>query len=358
MASRRLTAVLRARSTHALTILLAAVAVVAVVPAVGHADPNLTITQAQQRVDALYGEAQAAAERSNAAQVQVDQTKSELARVQRQLQQQREQVAALDQAMGQYAAALYSTGGMDPTLQAILADNPGDFISQAGALDQVARTQDAAFREAQIARQGLAQTQAVVDQKLAKMRDLKAVAAKEKAAANDKLAQAQQVLSNLKAEQRQKLADLAAQRAADALASSRDALASVPAPTYSGPAASVNGRAGTAVAYVQAQLGKPYVFAAAGPSAFDCSGLVMAAWGQVGVYLPHSASMQYAATSRVSTSDIQPGDLVFFYSGIEHVGMYVGGGIFVHAANPTDGVVADQLFSSYWQSVLVGVGRV
>ena len=113
-----------------------------------------------------------------------------------------------------------------------------------------------------------------------------------------------------------------------------------------------------AVAFAEAQVGKPYVFGAAGPSAFDCSGLTMAAWAQAGVYLAHSASVQYGQTSRVSISDIAPGDLVFFYGGIEHVGMYVGGGMFVHAANPSEGVRVDSLFSSYWQSVLVGIGRV
>ncbi|MFZ0324534.1 MAG: NlpC/P60 family protein [Actinomycetes bacterium] len=354
---------LRKRGTHALAVLATAIAVVAVVPSVGQAAPNLTIAQAQQRVASLQEEAAAAAERSNAAQVRVDETTTELARVQHQLKRQSAQVASLDAAMAQYAAALYTTGGMDPTLQVMLADNPTDFLSQAGALDQVARTQNSAFRAAQVARQSLAQTQAVVDQKLVKLRELKAQAAKEMATANDKLQQAQQVLSSLKAEQRQRLAALAAQRAAAAQRSSRNALATVPAPapvasSSGGSAGAVNGRAGIAVAYAQAQLGKPYVFAAAGPSAFDCSGLVMAAWGQAGVYLPHSASVQYAVTSRVSLSDIQPGDLVFFYSGIEHVGMYVGGGIFVHAANPTDGVVADSLFSSYWQSVYMGAGRV
>ena len=359
MATRRFASVLRLRSTQVLALLVTAVAMTVVVPAVGHADPNLTVEQAQQRVDALYEEAEQATERAHTAQVKVDDTQAELDRVQRQLQNEREQVAALDAAMGQYAAALYTSGGMDPTLQVILADDPADFLSQAGALDQVARTQDAAFREAQVARQQLAQTQAVVDQKLAKLRELEAQAAKEQAAADTKLAEARDVLSNLKAEERQRLADLAAQRAADAQQASRDNVASVPTPTSSaGSPGSVNGRAGSAVAYAYAQLGKPYVFGAAGPSAFDCSGLTMAAWGQVGVYLPHAASQQYAMTSRVSSSDLQPGDLVFFYSGISHVGIYVGGGVFVHAANPTDGVVADQLFSSYWQSVFVGAGRV
>lgn len=99
------------------------------------------------------------------------------------------------------------------------------------------------------------------------------------------------------------------------------------------------------------------MFGAAGPSAFDCSGLTMAAWATAGVSLPHASSAQYAMTARVDSSSLIPGDLVFFYSDLHHVGIYVGGGTFVHAANPGDGVVAEPLFSSYWQSVYMGAGR-
>jgi peptidoglycan DL-endopeptidase CwlO len=361
VATRRRTSVLRSSTGRLLAVLsalgvLLGLAVLA--PGTGYADPNLTIAQAQQRVNALYDQAAAANERYHTAQYKVQQGKQDLARVRQQLAKQRALVGRLDQQMADYAATLYATGGIDPTLQLVLADNPSDFLSQAGALDQVARTQDAAFRAAQTARLQLAQTQAVANDKLAALKKLEAQAAKEKQAVDAKLAEARKVLDGLKAEQRARLARLQAQRAAQAAQQSQQQLASAPSPSSGGYGGPVNGRAGVAVAFAEAQVGKPYVFGAAGPYSFDCSGLTMAAWAQAGVYLAHSASIQYGQTSRVSSSDIQPGDLVFFYGGIEHVGIYVGGGLFVHAANPSEGVRVDSFFSSYWQSVLVGIGRV
>ena len=83
---------------------------------------------------------------------------------------------------------------------------------------------------------------------------------------------------------------------------------------------------------------KSYVYGAAGPNAFDCSGLTMMAWAQAGVGLPHSSSAQYGSGPHVAASDLQPGDLVFYYSPISHVGMYIGNGLIVHAANPGAGV--------------------
>jgi cell wall-associated NlpC family hydrolase len=95
---------------------------------------------------------------------------------------------------------------------------------------------------------------------------------------------------------------------------------------------------GPAVAYAKAQVGKSYVYGAAGPDAFDCSGLTMAAWSQAGVSLPHSSSAQYSSGPHISESELQPGDLVFYYSPISHVGMYIGNGQIVNALNPGAGV--------------------
>jgi cell wall-associated NlpC family hydrolase len=97
-------------------------------------------------------------------------------------------------------------------------------------------------------------------------------------------------------------------------------------------------RVGPAVQYAMAQVGNAYVYGAAGPSAFDCSGLTMAAWATAGVSLPHSSSAQYASGRHISESELQPGDLVFYYSPISHVGMYIGGGKIVNALNPGAGV--------------------
>jgi cell wall-associated NlpC family hydrolase len=95
---------------------------------------------------------------------------------------------------------------------------------------------------------------------------------------------------------------------------------------------------GPAVAYAKAQIGKAYVYGAAGPNSFDCSGLTMAAWSQAGVSLPHSSSAQYSSGRHISESELQPGDLVFYYSPISHVGMYIGNGQIVNALNPGAGV--------------------
>jgi len=107
------------------------------------------------------------------------------------------------------------------------------------------------------------------------------------------------------------------------------------------PTAAVSGNAAGAVQYALAQVGKAYVYGAAGPSAYDCSGLTMAAWGSAGVSLPHSSSAQMGYGTPVSISALQPGDLVFYYSPVSHVAMYIGNGMIVHAANPSQGVRTD-----------------
>jgi cell wall-associated NlpC family hydrolase len=83
-----------------------------------------------------------------------------------------------------------------------------------------------------------------------------------------------------------------------------------------------------------AQVGDPYVYGAAGPDAFDCSGLTMYAWHAAGVSLSHSSSVQAGQGVAVSLSDLMPGDLIFYYSPISHVGMYIGHGQIVHAPHP------------------------
>jgi cell wall-associated NlpC family hydrolase len=109
---------------------------------------------------------------------------------------------------------------------------------------------------------------------------------------------------------------------------------STPPPT--GP---VSGSVARVIAFAEAQVGKSYVFAASGPNSYDCSGLTMAAWAQAGVSLPHSAAGQYGYGRHVSFSQLQPGDLIFLYSPIGHVEIYVGHDLAVSAADPSIGIV-------------------
>jgi len=96
--------------------------------------------------------------------------------------------------------------------------------------------------------------------------------------------------------------------------------------------------AATAVRAALSQVGKAYRFAAAGPDAYDCSGLTMWAWAQAGLSLPHYSKAQYDSLQHVPLNALQPGDLIFFYASVSHVGIYIGGGQMVDAANPALGV--------------------
>jgi peptidoglycan DL-endopeptidase CwlO len=98
------------------------------------------------------------------------------------------------------------------------------------------------------------------------------------------------------------------------------------------PRVSAVGAAAIAVQTACAQIGDPYVWGAAGPDAFDCSGLTQYAWGKAGVYLTHHTGDQWNETTRVSSSEARAGDLVFFYSDLHHVGLYLGNGLIVHAS--------------------------
>jgi cell wall-associated NlpC family hydrolase len=149
--------------------------------------------------------------------------------------------------------------------------------------------------------------------------------------------------------ERERRAEAAA--AAASASAPADASATVAAPV--GPVPSAGGRAAIAVRAALAQTGKPYQWGASGPDSFDCSGLTMFAWAQAGVSLPHSSAAQYAATPRVSTSDLQPGDLLFHGSPIHHVAMYIGGGQMVEA--PYTGASVRVVSSA--RSDNVGAGR-
>jgi len=153
------------------------------------------------------------------------------------------------------------------------------------------------------------------------------------------------LLATLTAQQRaelarRKAAEAAAARAAMAKAAASQAQAPAPAPQQptSAPPPASTSAVQKAVDYAIAQVGKAYTFAGTGPDAFDCSGLTMMAWAQGGISLPHEASAQYNYGTHVSSSDLQPGDLVFLYSPISHVEIMVGPDLAVSAADPALGV--------------------
>ena len=113
------------------------------------------------------------------------------------------------------------------------------------------------------------------------------------------------------------------------------------------PVVAPSRRAAAVLRFACAQLGKPYRWGASGPRNWDCSGLTRMAWAQAGVSLPHSSALQYSYGTRVSRQDLLPGDLVFFYSPISHVGIYLGRGLVLHAPSTGDLVKISGIFDSY-----------
>jgi len=169
----------------------------------------------------------------------------------------------------------------------------------------------------------------------------------------------------LNADRQDYLAALAAQRAA--LEQARESASSnsggsssggQPTSDYSGYTPPVNASAAQiAVSAAMSVIGTTYVWGSANPSVgFDCSGLTSWAWAQAGVYIPHSSAAQYSALPKVPLGSVQPGDLIFYYSPISHVALYIGGGQIVHARHPGPGGEV-QVSSMYGYDAPVGAAR-
>jgi cell wall-associated NlpC family hydrolase len=357
------------------------------------AAPTKTIEQVQAEVDALEHDAADAAEAWNDARTRQASIEAAIATLQVRIAAAKAAYSRIASAVDDIARAAYASGGMEPSLQALLADDPQSFLEQSAALDQVARAQGTSLRRTQTARLRLAQMDAQLAQKQAAAQAAAGEAAAHKKTVSDKLAEAQALLNSLKAEERARLEALnaarraASQRAAAAAAAAARAAAQAerdrPRPSRPSRASnddrgndrgndrgdgggsggdnggSPSDRARIAVAYALAQVGDRYVAAASGPNSFDCSGLTMAAWRRAGVSLPHYSFSQYHATRRISRSELRPGDLLFYFGGsAHHVSMYIGGGMMVSASNPRDGVEVIAAWGPWYGERYSGAGRV
>jgi peptidoglycan DL-endopeptidase CwlO len=353
---------------------LAVVALVAAVPGSATASPRPSLHKVQVQVDKLNREAGDATERFDDARVRFAEANRRLTVVKHRLEAKQAQVDAMQSSVGQLASAAYKSGGLDPTVQILLADNPEAFLQSAVALNQLGRQQAATLARVVAARQGLASARNDVTQQRARASALTDQISSQKHSIESKLTEAKQLLGTLQADQFAKYtAAVRAVAARGRSVASRSRAGDLPAtndpgsndpgsngpaandpgsngpaandPGSNGPAANdpgpsgpASGRASDAIKMAYEQLGDPYVYGAAGPGSFDCSGLTMFAWASGGVSLPHSSSAQYSSLRHVSIADLQPGDLVFYYSPISHVGIYIGGGRIIHAPHPGQSV--------------------
>ena len=332
-----------------------------------HAAPR-DLQQVRNQVRDLQAQAESATERYNEAQGRLTELQSDLTSLERKVLREKRQLGEISAAVDDLARSAYTSGGVDTSLQVLLADDPNEFLAQAAALDQVALSQSASLRRTQTARLRLAQSEAELKQKQDSAKSVRNEMKSAKEEANERLNAAEGVLSGLEDQERERIAQLAAKERqaaqAAAAAAARQIDQSQSQGQQSGPSAggggfSGGGRAATAVRYALAQVGDRYVAATSGPNTFDCSGLTMTAWRQAGISLPHYSYSQYSKTRKIPLSQAQPGDLVFYFGGsVHHVGMYIGNGKMVHAANPGDGVIVTDVLGPWYNRYFTGVGRV
>ncbi|MGA8845778.1 MAG: NlpC/P60 family protein [Nocardioides sp.] len=302
-------------------------ATVGLIPsAPAQAEPEIKDVQA--RVDTLFHEAEQASERYNDAKIELAELNEDLAALR--ADQGREsksldgvRTQARDAILRQYAGTSLSAVG-----EVLAAGDPGEFLEQVSTMSSYQRLQQGLFDNYRTGLKALSIRRDATLKRLEQVTETEEQLAAEKATISDKLADAKQLLGRLEADERREVLSRGTETAPSDL-----------------PTAPVSGRASAAVSYAMAQIGDSYVYGAAGPSAFDCSGLTMMAWAQAGVALPHSSGAQFNSGTRVAASDLIPGDLVFYYSPISHVGMYIGNGMIAHAANPSTDVAVAGLYS-------------
>ncbi|MGW2395653.1 NlpC/P60 family protein [Kitasatospora sp. NPDC001664] len=288
-----------------------------------YAAPKPDLATVKKQVDALYEEAEASIERFNGADEKAKKLQAEANQLQTQLAEGQEKLNAVQGQLGALAAAQYRNGGVDPSLQLMLSSDPDTYLRQASARDQEADTQLALLRQAQRQQQRLDQQRAETAATLAALDANHKALAEEKGKVQTKLAEAKKILNSLTAAERAQVDVDEAGRASRGAADRTDLteLPQVPA----------GGRAAAVLKFAQAQLGKPYIWGAEGPAGFDCSGLTLRAWEQAGVRLPRVSQDQWNAGTRIPRANLQPGDLVFFYSDLHHVGIYIGNNKMIHA---------------------------
>jgi cell wall-associated NlpC family hydrolase len=286
------------------------------------ADPS--IGDVQERVDRLYHEAQEASERYNQARIELTEARQRLRSVQEGLARQRGMVEAVRDQVVSNVVTQYQGGYLSST-QLLLTDDPDAFIAKMTTMSEYNAQQASVVDELALRVDRLEAREEAVHRALDTITRTRAQLAEEKALIEERAAEAEALLGRLR--------EQAAQERERRLSRSEGRLTTSPSTTT--PTAPASGGAAAAVGYALAQVGDAYVYGAAGPSAFDCSGLTMMAWAQAGVSLPHSSSAQMGSGTPVSTSSLQPGDLVFYYSPVSHVGIYIGNGQIVHASNPS-----------------------
>jgi len=288
------------------------------------------VVGAKDRVKQLEDQASQIGEDYDTVSAALDEGRQQLKVLQADIAIQQKKVDQLSAAAQTIALAQFRSREFDTTIQIFTSSDPDTLLDRLSTVSKVDETMSKTLSEQQAAQANLADMQRSAESEVNALADEEKRLSDLKSQINDKVNQAQALVNTLSAADQQDL-------------NSSDGNSS---PANPGDYADASARIKTVIAYALSKVGNSqYVWGADGPRSFDCSGLMLASYRAAGISLPHSSRTLSTMGKAVSKSDLQPGDLIFYYSPVHHVGMYIGGGKFVHARNTRVDLVVQTLAS-------------
>jgi cell wall-associated NlpC family hydrolase len=292
--------------------------------------PAVPLTTLLARLQTLYLQTESAAESYNQAKQVADTQRSKAETIDRQLADQRVAVAAARDEVGLMARQMYQQGGVSPYLAMLAGETPQDFFGQRHVLDRSAAHQKDVLGELTDGEARLNDLNTQAQRALDRAQLAQSVQAAKKTQVETSLRQVEAMLAGLTGTQIQELQTLEQQGVDQAQQDFMDSKALGADPALQAPS-----RLGDrAVDFAFRQLGKPYVWGAQGPNAFDCSGLTSQAWAHAGTVIPRTSQEQWAKLPHVPLSLLRPGDLIVYFAQATHVALYIGNGLVIQAPRP------------------------
>lgn len=307
-----------------------------------------SVASAQREVDRLRSLAAEKFEAANEATIRIKQLEKQTAILESRESDLRKELESASLTLSKIAISEYTSSGLGKGLDLLFSSDPTRYLSDAGVLDMVSRKYAQQLREFALKKQNVEATQLVVQDKTSLLKTERARLNRQVSDAKKDLAAAQKILNSLKKEDRERLAREEAARENKILSDSKKY-----AQSYKGD----NTRGSIALKFALAQVGDVYVWAAAGPTRWDCSGLTMRSFQKAGVSLPHSSRIQIKYGKNIPASNLKPGDLLFFGKPISHVSIYMGGGKMVQAPRPGKRVEVVNFTKMFGRKPFVGARR-
>jgi len=328
------------RSATALSAGLLAGGLIITVGSTAGAAPKPTLSEVQAKLQKLTNQEQVLDQRYDQMKQDLSQANQRLKLVNQETARYKAKFETMRKQVARIAAQAYEDGQLTSTAALLTSDDPQSVLDQGSILMELSSANSAQMTEFIKAAQQLESAQQAAKNAKAAIITLQA-----------RLNGQRTVLVKTIDQQKKLLAQLTPVQQAP-IGPGGGSGGGTPPPVYKGPTST---QAEKVVAFVYAQIGKPYVFGASGPDSYDCSGLTSAAWASVGISIPRTSEEQWAGLPHVPTSDMQPGDILVF-NGAGHVGIYVGGGMMVDA--PHTGLDVEKVALSGWYaSTLDGVVR-